>query len=156
VIVNAAGAPADTQGILHRDLKPANVMLTSSGAKLLDFGLAKLRVPEGDERTVTLALTGDKMLVCTLSTCPLNSSRARVRMSAQIFFRLGACYTRWSQGAVVFEGKSQASVIAAILDRVPAPVGAAQPGVSPALERVIAKCLDKDPDRRWHTPGSIG
>ncbi len=145
---------AHRQGIIHRDLKPGNVMLTPSGAKLLDFGLAKA------EQT---ALAGEVSSLATLSkpftaegsiigTIPymapeqLEGKEADVRTD---IFALGALLYEMTTGRRAFEGNSQASLIAAILEKEPTPISELQP-MSPArLGQVIKTCLAKDPEDRW-------
>jgi len=145
---------AHRQGIIHRDLKPGNVMLTPSGAKLLDFGLAKA------EQT---ALAGEVSSLATLSkpftaegsiigTIPymapeqLEGKEADVRTD---IFALGALLYEMTTGRRAFAGKSQASLIAAILEKEPTPISELQPMSPAGLDQVIKTCLAKDPEDRW-------
>ncbi len=150
-------AAAHKQGIIHRDLKPANILVTKSGIKLLDFGLAKFRsttplagAPAAN--TLTMALTGKHEIVGTLqymSPEQLQVGAAREEVDARSdIFSFGALLYEMLMGKRAFEGPSAASVIAAIIER-PAPSVAAHG--SPALDRLLQRCLAKDPDDRWQT-----
>jgi serine/threonine protein kinase/Tol biopolymer transport system component len=147
-------AAAHQKGIIHRDLKPANILLTKSGIKLLDFGLAKTAttaVPPADA-TLTMALTGKNEIVGTLYYMSPEQLQAQgdgrqIDARADIF-SFGIVLYEMLTGKRAFEGSSPASVIAAIMER-PAPSIAA---VAPlALDRAFGKCLAKDPDDRWQT-----
>ena len=145
---------AHKQGLIHRDLKPANVMLTKSGAKLLDFGLARatgLATSMGDiSRSPTMSrhLTAEGTIVGTFQYIApevLEGDEADARADV---FAFGATLFEMATGKRAFEGKSQASVIAAILERQPPPISTLQPMAPPALERLVAQCLAKDPSER--------
>lgn len=151
-VVDALAA-AHAVGIVHRDLKPANIMLTGSGAKLLDFGLARLRpAAVGDRRSGVAAddpLTREGAIVGTLpymSPEQLKGSEADARSD---LFAFGAVLYEMLTGTRAFDADSQAGLIAAILERSPAPIAARQPLVPPALDRLVATCLAKDPNDRW-------
>ena len=143
-------------GLVHRDLKPANIMLTRTGAKLLDFGVAAIR-REGEQTdgsTVTASLTEEGTIVGTLSyMAPEQIEGRRVDARADIF-AFGAVLHEMLTGKRAFGGESRASVIAAILKEDPQPIqsDAALPF---GLDRVIRKCLAKDPDDRWQTAGDL-
>ena len=147
---------AHRQGIVHRDLKPGNIMLTKAGAKLLDFGLAKLK-PIGGEVGVTglptqsAGLTGEGSILGTLQYMAPEQLEGEEADSRTDIFAFGAVVYEMVTGKKTFAGKSQASLIAAILERDPAAMSAAQPLTPSALDRIIRKCLAKDPDARWHS-----
>ncbi len=147
---------AHRRGIVHRDLKPANVMLTRAGAKLLDFGVAKLQaIPSNDEPspTVTSAqpLTRDGHMVGTLQYMAPEQLDGRVVDARTDLFAFGALVHEMSTGRRAFDASSQSALAAAIRSDQPPPISTIQPLASPALDRVVQKCLAKDPDDRWQT-----
>jgi Tol biopolymer transport system component len=150
---------AHRAGIVHRDLKPANIMLTRSGAKLLDFGLAKLlgNNRDGDLPgqsnlpTEPISLTGEGTIVGTFQyMAPEQLEAGQVDARTDIF-AFGAVLYEMITGRKAFTGKSRASLIAAILERDPEPISVIQPMTPPAMDRVVKTCLEKDPDERWQT-----
>jgi eukaryotic-like serine/threonine-protein kinase len=149
---------AHRQGIVHRDLKPANVMLTRTGAKLLDFGLARVEVPPGSSSSVSFlptqhqrALTQAGTVLGTFQYMSPEQLEGRDADARTDIFAFGALLYEAVTGHKAFESKSQASLISAIMAGTPPPISSAQPMTPPALERVIQKCLAKDPDDRWQT-----
>jgi len=148
---------AHKQGIVHRDLKPSNVMLTKSGAKLLDFGLAKAAAPLVDFSGATQqkALTQEGTIVGTfqyMSPEQLEGVEADPRTD---IFALGALLYEMATGKRAFEGKTRTSLIAAIVSGRPTPVSQIQPLAPPALEHVIERCLEKDPGDRWQSAHDV-
>ncbi len=148
---------AHRSGIVHRDLKPANVMLTKAGAKLLDFGLAKKAAP-------AVATTASSMLPTTppnltaqgtiLGTFQYMAPEQVEGLEADArtdIFAFGAVLFEMLTGKKAFEGRSQASLIAAILKHEPPSIVSVQPLTPLALDRVVRKCLAKDPDARWQS-----
>ncbi len=159
--VEIAGAldKAHRQGIVHRDLKPGNVMLTKSGVKLLDFGLAKLRQAESGpvaSRLSALAtedtpLTAEGTILGTLQyMAPEQLEGKEVDVRTDIF-AFGAVLYEMATGREAFSGASQASLISAILRDEPRPISQIEPLTPTALERVVRRCLAKDPERRWQS-----
>ena len=157
-IANALDA-AHRRGIVHRDLKPGNIMLTPTGAKLLDFGLAKLEPGKGNVDLSELSalptqgqpLTQEGAILGTFQYMPPEQLEGREATARTDIFAFGAILYEMLTGKKAFEGKSQAGVIGAILEREPIPLASVRPGTKPALARIIAKCLAKNPDERWGT-----
>ena len=153
---------AHRQGVVHRDLKPSNVMLTEAGAKLLDFGLAKLRKPgtvpaEGFSAaaTETESLTARGTLLGTLPYMAPEQVEGKEADARTDIFAFGALLYEMVSGTRAFVGDSQAGLIAAILDRQPTPIATLQP-ISPlALNHLVETCLAKSPDDRWQSAGDI-
>ncbi|HYR46095.1 MAG TPA: serine/threonine-protein kinase, partial [Thermoanaerobaculia bacterium] len=147
---------AHRQGIVHRDLKPGNVMLTKSGVKLLDFGLAKVLLSspggkgarEGLTSLPTMAsspLTQEGTILGTfqyMAPEQLEGKEADVRSD---IFAFGAVLYEMATGRKAFSGTSQASLISAIMKEDPAPIATLQPMTPPALDRIVRTCLAKDP-----------
>jgi eukaryotic-like serine/threonine-protein kinase len=134
---------AHRKGITHRDLKPANILVTRQGIKLVDFGLAKQSGPLG-ESDLTRALTQQGQIVGTLQYMSPEQLQSKEADARSDLFSFGCVLYEMLSGRRAFEGASAASVIAAILERQPAPLMA-----SPALDRVVNRCLAKDPEQRF-------
>jgi eukaryotic-like serine/threonine-protein kinase len=138
---------AHKKGINHRDLKPANILITKQGIKLLDFGLAKQTGPVKEtDATMIHGLTGQGQIVGTLQYMSPEQLHGKEVDGRSDLFSFGCVLYEMLTGKRAFEGASAASVIAAILEREPAPLN-----LSPPLERVIRTCLAKDPERRFQT-----
>jgi eukaryotic-like serine/threonine-protein kinase len=138
---------AHKKAITHRDLKPANILITKQGIKLLDFGLAKQTGPMKEaDATVTQGLTGQGQILGTLQYMSPEQLQSKEVDARSDLFSFGCVLYEMLTGKRAFEGASTASVIAAILEREPAPLN-----FSPPLERVIRTCLAKDPERRFQT-----
>src|SRR5437867_530593 len=138
---------AHRKGITHRDLKPANILVTKQGIKLLDFGLAKQSAPLTEaDATLTAALTGKGQILGTLQYMSPEQLHGEEADPRSDLFSFGCVLYEMLTGKCAFEGRSAASVIAAILEREPAPLE-----VAPPLERVVRRSLAKDPDQRFQT-----
>ncbi|MCI0416497.1 protein kinase [bacterium] len=147
---------AHKRSIVHRDLKPGNIMITKSGIKLLDFGLAKL-IPKGPlaQDLSQLATAGDLTAKGTILgtvqyMSPEQLEGKEIDPRTDIF-AFGTVLYEMATGKRAFEGKSQASLIAAILKEDPKPISQHQPLAPARLERLVKICLEKDPDDRWQT-----
>jgi Tol biopolymer transport system component len=150
---------AHRQGIIHRDLKPGNIMLTKSGAKLLDFGLAKaidttpvsgLTVAESGPVTRE-AVTDVGMVLGTYQYMAPELIEGLDADARSDIFSFGAVLYEMATGKRAFDGKTQASVLAAILASDPPPISSVQAMSPPSLDRVVKICLAKDRDERWQS-----
>jgi len=154
-------AKAHRMGIVHRDLKPSNVMLTKAGAKLMDFGLAKEsdHAPLADVLTEMTAdqaqLTLEGTIVGTFQYMAPEQLEGKEADARADIFALGELIYEMATGKPAFAGKSRASLIAAILTSEPQPMTALQAMTPPSLERVVRKCLSKDPDERWQCASDL-
>jgi Tol biopolymer transport system component/predicted Ser/Thr protein kinase len=147
---------AHRAGIVHRDLKPGNVMLTKSGAKLLDFGLAKsARIFDADGATQHKALTQEGMILGTFQYMAPEQLEGIEADARTDIFAFGTLLYEMATGKRAFEGKTKTSLIAAIVSAEPAPMSQIVPLTPPALEHVVRKCLAKDRDDRWQSAHDI-
>ena len=159
--IAAALDAAHRKGIVHRDLKPGNVMLTASGVKLLDFGLARGFEGSGASAELTAVptmardVTAEGSIVGTvpyMAPEQLEGKRADARTDV---FALGAVLYETVTGRKAFTGASQASLISAILTTEPPPPSASQPMSPAALDRLVKTCLAKDPADRWQSAHDV-
>jgi eukaryotic-like serine/threonine-protein kinase len=156
---------AHRAGIVHRDLKPGNVMLaraagsSSAAVKLLDFGLAKAPIVAPADATavatMTRPLTGQGMIVGTLQYMAPEQVEGRDVDARTDVFALGAIVYEMLTARRAFEAASQAGVMAAILEKDPPPVSAVQPLAPGGLDRIVQRCLAKDPDARWQSASDL-
>jgi eukaryotic-like serine/threonine-protein kinase len=138
---------AHKKGITHRDLKPANILVSRAGIKLLDFGLAKHAGPlKETDATLTQPITAEGEIVGTLQYMSPEQLQGKEADARSDLFSFGCVLYEMLTGRRPFEGPNAATVIAAILDKQPAPMAA-----PPALERVVRTCLNKDPGQRFQT-----
>jgi Tol biopolymer transport system component/predicted Ser/Thr protein kinase len=136
---------AHQKGITHRDLKPANILVTRQGIKLLDFGLAK-QAPPVKDTDATRAITDQGQIVGTLQYMSPEQLQGKEVDARSDLFSFGCVLYELLTGKRAFDGSNKASVIAAILEREPAPLEVARP-----LDRIVRRSLAKDPDQRFQT-----
>ncbi len=162
---------AHRAGIVHRDLKPANVMLTKTGAKLMDFGLAKgaaagqtsaasapllSAVATSLDASPLSPLTKDGALMGTIEYMSPEQIEGKPADARSDIFALGGVLYEMVTGKRPFEGKSQVSVASAILEKDPPPISASQPLTPSAFEHVVNTCLAKSPEERYRSAHDVG
>jgi serine/threonine protein kinase len=151
--IGGALEAAHRRGVIHRDLKPGNIMLTKSGAKVLDFGLAKVRTVEAaagmNQPPNTLSEEG--VILGTLQYMAPEQLVGNEADARTDIFAFGVVLYEMATGKKAFEGDSRASVMAAIMSAHPQPISKLEAKSPAALDRVVKACLAKDPDERWQT-----
>ncbi|MGH9693765.1 MAG: serine/threonine-protein kinase, partial [Bryobacteraceae bacterium] len=147
---------AHRRGIVHRDLKPGNILVSKSGIKLLDFGLAKAEPPQaaagGDAETIEKSLTQEGAIAGTLPYMAPEQLQGRQVDARADIFAFGCVFYEMLTGKRAFEGQSAASIMAAVLEREAPSISGAAPA---PLERVLRGCLAKDPEERWQSARDV-
>jgi Tol biopolymer transport system component len=158
---------AHRAGVVHRDLKPGNIMLTRSGAKLMDFGLARATGLAGpassgvsvealtQSPTVAQPLTAEGTIVGTFQYMSPEQLEGKETDARSDIWALGCVLYEMTTGKRAFEGKSQASLIGAIMNAEPVPMTQLAPMSPPSLERLVRQCLAKDATERWQSAGDV-
>ncbi len=151
---------AHRQGIVHRDLKPGNVMITKSGVKLLDFGLAKAMAPTTSPASLTAlptqqGLTQEGTILGTFQYMAPEQLEGREADARTDIFAFGAVLYEMATGRKAFAGATQASLISSILRDDPQPISQVQPMSPPVLDRVVRGCLAKDPEDRLQSAHDV-
>ena len=157
IAVEICGAldKAHRHGVTHRDLKPGNVMLTKTGSKLLDFGLARTSPAGADGMTRAAPITAQGSIVGTFQYMAPEQIEGQEADARSDIWALGCTLYEMITGRPAFAGKTQASLIGAILKDEPARMSTLQPLAPAGLDRVVMTCLAKDPDERWQSAADI-
>jgi Tol biopolymer transport system component len=154
---------AHRQGIVHRDLKPGNVMLTKSGVKLLDFGLAKAMAPAQPQSALTSGptvagapnVTQEGTILGTFQYMAPEQLEGKEADARTDIFAFGAVLYEMATGRTAFTGASRALLISSIMTSAPPALSTVEPMTPPMLDHIVQRCLAKGPDDRWQSAGDV-
>jgi serine/threonine protein kinase/Tol biopolymer transport system component len=151
---------AHEKGIVHRDLKPDNILLTRSGVKVLDFGLARIKhAPAGDSpslvETQAVSLTAEGSILGTLPYMSPEQVEGHDADARSDIFAFGVVLYELIAGTRPFTGRTQANLVASILKEEPRPLVEMQPRTPRGLAEVVRTCLEKDPEKRWQSARDV-
>ena len=141
---------AHRHGLVHRDIKPANVMLTRTGAKVLDFGLAKMERPQNEPTDAQAGISEKGIILGTLPYMSPEQVEGKTADPRSDIFSFGLMLYEMLTGRRAFEGSSRARLISSILGKEP--IWGELP---PDLERAVKRCLVKDPEGRWQSAADL-
>jgi len=150
-----AAHEAHSHGLIHRDLKPSNVMITSDGAKLLDFGLAKLLQETPPDASTASALSGEGHVIGTVLYMAPEQLLGKPIDGRVDVYSIGTILYELLTGHAPFGGRSSMATMAAILGETPVPIQHIRPNVPLPICRLVERCLEKKPDRRWPTAAGV-
>ncbi|MGZ6139869.1 MAG: serine/threonine-protein kinase, partial [Myxococcaceae bacterium] len=160
--IASALAAAHAVGVAHGDLKPANAMVTATGVKLVDFGVAKALAPKAEatrlavDSTASLALLQGSEVQGTVPYMAPEQLEGKRADATTDIFSLGAVLFEMATGLRAFSGESPSAISAAVLTTDPPPVSSTQPASSPAFDWLVRTCLAKDPEARWDSAHDVG
>ncbi len=160
--ITSALEKAHRKGVIHRDIKPANIMITAAGAKVLDFGLAKLRAAESSGGELLSGMPTGRSVTVSGSILGTIQYMAPEQIEGEEItprtdiFAFGAVLYEMITGRKAFKGKSQASLMASILEHQPLPIADTQPAMPRSLDHLIRTCMAKESDQRWQTCADLG
>ncbi len=150
-------AAAHDAGLIHRDIKPGNIMLTKSGAMLLDFGLARTpeAIPTDATLTIEQPLTSAGTVLGTVQYMAPEQLEGRPADHRSDIFALGAVLYEMVSGRRAFRGETSSAIVTALLTTNPEPLTTTDPTIPSALEHLVRVCLEKDPAQRWQSAADI-